>query len=136
MKILIADRLAKVRYALSVLLQKNSGWMVCDLVGDTGDLLIKVRLHNPDVLLLDWSLLGKHPEEEFKTIQHTCPDLHIIVMGVDPEIKRFSRSIGIHCFLSKAEPADKLIASLHSYEGSLLRDTAPLPRESAENLVE
>lgn len=123
MKILIADRLMKVRYAISILLQENTDWTVCDTVNNADDLLIKIKLHKPDVLLIDWHLLEPFPGELKSNIQRTSPGAKIIVMSVDPQVASWARSIGVNNFVSKTYPAKKLIGAIQNSEQSSIQDT-------------
>lgn len=122
MKILIADRLAKVRYALSILLQENPGWVVSGRAKNSHDLLTKIALHKPDVLLLDWYLLGQHPAEVIQSIRLASPSLNIIVMSGDPEVKGSARSIGIENFISKIDPPGHLITAIQNCEQLVVQE--------------
>jgi DNA-binding NarL/FixJ family response regulator len=114
MKILIADNQSKVRYALAVLLQEQSGWELAGNSADALDLLAKIHRLLPDVVLLDWDLPGMSREELFKTLrQSTCPPL-IIVMSTNPEARQHALSIGVNFFVSKVDPPNRLTEALNA----------------------
>ena len=136
MKILIADRLAKVRYALSILLQENPGWVVCAGAKNTHDLLAKITLHKPDVLLLDWYLLGQYPAEVILSIRHASSSLIIIVMSVDPDVKDNARSLGIENFVSKINPPRQLITAVQNCEQFVVQEPQLFSPKEIDTLLE
>lgn len=133
MDILIADRRSMVRYALSTLLQKHSTWVVIGVAENTQGLLTILTDHDPEVLLLDWTLPGLLPEEIIQTIRHTHPDMRIIVMSADPDVRGAAISLGADYFVSKTESPHQLIATIKSCERRTLQDKLLFTSNQLEN---
>lgn len=136
MNILIADRQAKVRFALSILLQEQPGWTVSGVVNNKQDLFTKVTILKPDVLLLDWSLLGEGHAEIINSIRHQIPDLRIIVMSVDPEVKEHAMSLGVMYFVSKVDSPKRLVATIQACEQNIVHKNFWFASSQLENLLD
>lgn len=122
MKIFIADHQARVRYALSTLLQKHHGWYVSGAVKDAEDLLCELSTQDTDALLLDWSLPGIQHEQLIESIHNSHPALRIIIMSANPEIKFQAKSLGADFFINKTEPPERMITTLQACERELTEE--------------
>jgi len=116
MNILIADSQSKVQFALSVLLQEHSGWVVTGVAQNSEDLLYKADKLKPDVVLVDWSLPGLRPAELLKAVHQLPFQPHVIVLSTDPEIRQRALAMGADYFISKVDPPNKLLEALALYE--------------------
>ena len=63
MRVLLADDQPQVRSALRLLLEEEPGLSVVDEVVSAGELLSRVEVTCPDLILLDWELPGLRPGE-------------------------------------------------------------------------
>lgn len=135
MNILIADRQAKVRYALSTLLQKHPGWAVSGVAKDSEDLLSKLTDHMSDALLLDWSLPGIQHAQLIDTIHNADPALMIIVMSANPEVKIHAESLGADYFVSKTDSPDRLITTIQTCEHELDQENYYYPASQFGTLI-
>jgi DNA-binding NarL/FixJ family response regulator len=133
MDILIADRRSMVRYALSTLLKKHSGWVVIGIAENTQGLFSILTNHKPDVLLLDWTLPGSQSTEIIQAIRYTHPDLRIIVMSADPDIRGKAISLGADYFVSKIESPSVLITAIKSCERRIVQDKPLFTSNQLEN---
>ena len=116
MNILIADGQTKVRYALSVLLQEQTGWMVVGMAHNGEELLSKTNKLKPDVLLVDWSLPGLRPAELMDALHRLAFRPSVIVLSTDPEIRQRAIAMGADYFISKVDPPNKLLEVLQVCE--------------------
>ena len=119
MDILIADRQIKVRNLLSILLSKHHGWFITGIAKDSEDLRDKIDSHKPDVLLLDWSLIDGQSARLLQSLRSGNPDMRIIVMSDDPEVKGRALSMGVNYFINKLDSPERMIATLRYCERSL-----------------
>ena len=94
MKILIADPLAKVRNALSLLLQKNPSWIVSGRAKNPNELISKITIFKPDVLLLDWYLLGEYPTDVIQSVRQ-------LSLTASPRARPYSKSCEMRGILSQ-----------------------------------
>ena len=95
-----------------------------------------IKKHKPDVLLLDWYLLGQHPAEVIQSIRLASPSLIIIVMSGDPEVKSSARSIGIENFISKIDPPGHLITAIQNCEQLVVQEPQLFSPNKINTLLE
>jgi two-component system response regulator DesR len=112
MRVLIADDEAKVRSALRLLLEQESYLEVVGEVGSIEGLLPLVKAIRPQVLLLDWELLGVHGEELVPDLRALRPDLVLVALSGRPEARRTALEAGADAFVSKGDPPESLLASI------------------------
>ena len=113
-QILIADDQKSIRSALRLVLEQEHGFEVIGEARNAGILLTKVAANCPDLLLLDWGLPGMAPEQLVPTVGRLCPHTSVIVLSGQPEVKGAALSSGAEAFVSKAAPAEELIASVQA----------------------
>lgn len=118
MLILLAERRSEVRFALRVLLERQSGLEVVGEVVNTKDLLNKVEGECPDLVLLDWDLPGLLAGQTVATLRVFCPDLSVIVMSGRFEVKHAALAEGVDAFVHKTNPPDSLLAAIEGCRGS------------------
>jgi DNA-binding NarL/FixJ family response regulator len=107
--ILIGDAQPRVRFGLHVLLEEQPGWQVAGEAVDAQALLDQIRGGCPDLVLLDWELLGMPAEELLATIRLACPDLRVIFMSHNDELREAALRAGADVFAYKADPPEKLL---------------------------
>jgi len=107
---LIADDQAKVRSALRLLLELQSGLSVVGEAANAGELQAMVEAIHPDLILLDWELPGA-PAAELLSILRSChPRLWIIALSGRPEARKAALAAGADAFVSKGDPPERLLA--------------------------
>lgn len=114
MRVLVADSLSRVRYALAVLLRQRPGLELVGEASDSEDLLAKAGASGPDVVLLDWKLRGLPAEDRLRALRQCCPGVHVIVLSDRPELRRDVLQAGADAFVSKVDPPDRLVAAIES----------------------
>jgi two-component system invasion response regulator UvrY len=112
MRVFIIDDQAQVRSALRKLLKHRLNMQVVGETVDTHSLWIELEAARPDVLLLDWSALGSHPDEVLPSLRAHYPHLSVIVMSGQPDVRRAALAAGADAFISKTDPPDQLLATL------------------------
>ena len=116
-RVLVADSLSKVRYALGVLLRQRPGLEIVGEASDADDLLVKAGATVPDVVLLDWKLRGMPADEMLREVRSCCPDAFLIVLSDRPEARRTAMKAGADAFVSKVDPPEGLVAAIDSARG-------------------
>jgi DNA-binding NarL/FixJ family response regulator len=116
MRILVADREPRVRYALSVLLQEQTGWTVEGNVMDERGLFEKITVGAPDVLLLDWDILKKMDWSALPNLHQRATSMNIIVLGTDPARRTEALARGADHFISKVDHPNILLQALRYCE--------------------
>jgi DNA-binding NarL/FixJ family response regulator len=123
MRILIADRRPRIRFALCVLLKRQKG---LDLVGeaaDARDFEAQIESARPDAVLLDWRLDGSATADLLAALRERYPRLYIAVLSGRPEEQHAALAAGADVFVSKIDPPNKLLAAIRCVQQ--LRAAAP-----------
>jgi DNA-binding NarL/FixJ family response regulator len=112
MRILVADDLARLRYALKILLHHESGMQVVAEAADVEELLTLVRAFTPDLLLLQWRLDGGSGEDLLPRLRRLCPGLCIVALSAQPEARKPALDAGADAFVCKADPPERLLDAI------------------------
>lgn len=114
MRILLADRQSKVRYALRVLLERQPKLKVVGEVENAKDLIAKVNMTDPDVVILDWELPTISAIRFLTLMRETSPDLYIIALSGRVESKQAALTAGVDAFVNKTDPPDRLLTAIEN----------------------
>lgn len=112
MRILLADNQVDVRSALRFLLKHQLGWQVVGEAVDLDSLSAELEATQPDLLLVDWAILGTNGGAVLPALRARYPDLRVIVMSGGVGIQRAALEGGAIAFVSKGDSPDRLLAAL------------------------
>lgn len=118
MHILLADDQADVRSALRFLLEQEPGLSVVAEAAEAEELLAQAKTIQPDLVLLDWELPGMLGADLLATLRSDCPDLKVIALSGRPEARQEVLTAGIHGFVSKGDPPERLLRTLYAAAGT------------------
>lgn len=124
MRILLADDQAKVRFALRVLLERQSGFHVVGEASDADDLLGQTEAECPDVVLLAWELPGMPATDLMPALRKNCPDLVVIALSGRLEAREASLCAEADAFVSKGEPPERLLGTISDCASALSSEDA------------
>jgi DNA-binding NarL/FixJ family response regulator len=113
MRILLADNRARTRFALCILLGQVPGVEIAGEAVDAADLLAQVEAACPDLVLLDWGLRDLAAAGLLPALRKLCPGLRVIALSGRAEDEPTVLAAGVDAFVSKADPADRLLAAIH-----------------------
>ena len=111
--ILIAERQAATRSALSGFLQGQPGLHVVGETADSQELLDQIELTRPDLVLLDWDLPGDSGGDLIPDLRQTACQPRVIVLGVRQESAPAALDAGANKFVCKAEQPSRLLAAIY-----------------------
>jgi len=114
MRILLADGESNVRYGLRVLLEERPEFEVVGEAADAGDLLARVEVACPDLVLLSWGLPGLAGADLLPALRSVCNDLYVIVLSGRPEARQAILDAGANAFVSKVDPPEQLLAAIRA----------------------
>ena len=114
MRILLADDQQRVRLALRLLLEQEPGLTIVAEAAESEGLLAQVARTRPDVVLLDWGLQGPAGEEQVAALRRARPQMSIVVLGTRPGFEELALATGADAFVSKADPAEELLAAIRA----------------------
>jgi DNA-binding NarL/FixJ family response regulator len=109
LNILIGDAQPRVRFGLRLLLEQQPGWKVAGEAEDALAVLNAICCGCPDLVLLDWELHGMPAQELLTVIRQACPNLWIIFMSSNVELRQAALQAGADVFAYKADPPEKLL---------------------------
>lgn len=112
MRVLLADDQAKVRSALKLLLEHESGVCVVGECADADALLAQMELTQPDVVLLDWELPGHEERDLLARLRALSPHVRVIALSGRLEANHEALAAGVDAFVSKSDPPERLLESL------------------------
>jgi len=111
MRIMVADRQSKVRFALRTLLRRQKGLEVVGEADTVEELLARVEATCPDLVLLHWRLSGGGPDL-VPALRKIRPGLRVIVLSARPEACGEAMLAGADAFVSKMDNPEKLLAAI------------------------
>jgi DNA-binding NarL/FixJ family response regulator len=112
MRILLADDQPKVRFALRVLLKRQSGLEVVGEAINAQETLEQSVKLSPDLILLGWELPGRSTLDLLSSLRRLCPNLLIIALSGRLEARQVALKCGADAFVSKSDPPDFLLAAI------------------------
>jgi DNA-binding NarL/FixJ family response regulator len=118
MRILLADSQPKVRFALRVLLERQPGLAIVGEATDRNDLLNRVEMTLPDVVLLGWELPGLTAMDSLSPLRQIRPNLLVIALSGRSEARLAALSAGADAFVSKGDPPERLLAAIRTQAGA------------------
>jgi len=115
MHVLLADDQAEVRSALRLLLEQESGMHVVGEAAEVDALLAQNEAIQPDLVLLDWELPGAQATDLLSVLRARCRSTIVIAISSRPEARQQALDAGVDAFVSKGEPPDRLLTTLHAF---------------------
>ena len=113
LKVFIADDQAKVRFALRVSLERQSGLAIIGEAVDAIDMLTQLKSLRPNVLLMDWELPGLAGSTLY-ALRVILPEATIIALSSCPENQRLALGFGANGFVNKSAPPETLLHTLNA----------------------
>jgi DNA-binding NarL/FixJ family response regulator len=116
MRIIVADQEPSTRSALRMLLTAQPDM---DLVGEAADiveLLSEIKANDPDLVILDWDVLGQRIEGLLDLLELFDKPPMIIGLSVHDENRKAAMDIGVAGFAYKGEPPERLLAVIREVQ--------------------
>jgi DNA-binding NarL/FixJ family response regulator len=117
MRILLSENRKKVRSALKQLLEQEPELSVVGEAAEVKDLLIQMQEIRPDLVLLDWELPGLQPTTLLSILHSLYRPLKVIAIGGTREARQAALDAGADAFISKEDPLEWLLITLHRIGG-------------------
>ena len=122
MRMLLADDQVWLRFAVKLLLEQEAD---SEVVGEAVDTVQLIDLNDklrPDIVLLDWELPGIRRTNAKQNLMITLrahnEELLVIVLSGRPESCRAAMDAGANAFISKADPPEQFLDTLHAVQRS------------------
>lgn len=113
-RVLIVDDHPLVRESVKLLIQQESGWVVCGEAEDRDQALEIIAALEPHLVVLDLSLKDSHGTELIKILRDQYPKMFILVLSMHDELIYAERAIraGAHGYVAKNEDLSKIRAAI------------------------
>jgi DNA-binding NarL/FixJ family response regulator len=112
MNIFLAEASSDVRLALQLSLDNEPGLNVIGLAVRAEGLLVQIEVVQPDVLLLDRSLVSGSLNDFMSALQKLKPRPLVIVLSINLDEEQSSLAAGADAFFCKAYPVEELLTIL------------------------
>jgi DNA-binding NarL/FixJ family response regulator len=112
MRILFANQDPSTRSSLGLLFKAQSD---LELVGEpsaVSQLLSVVGTHRPDVVILDFDLLGEQIDTLLGMLQSLDDPPAVVGMSVRAERRQTAMDMGANRFVYKGDPPDRLLSAI------------------------
>jgi DNA-binding NarL/FixJ family response regulator len=116
MRVLLADNQPRVRFALRVLLERQSELEIVGEAASAEDVLNQTQTAHPDLILLGWELPGRAALDLLPALRKICPNVTVIALSGRPEARRAALAAGADAFVSKGDPPERLLAAIADCE--------------------
>jgi len=116
-RIILADDQLIVRSALRLLLNNRTSHTVIAEVATAGELIAQMQAGEPDLVLVDWGLLGGQPAALLADVHQRWPTTPLIVLSSHADIKGDALQAGAAAFVSKTGPPEDVLVALGEFSG-------------------
>ncbi len=112
MRVVVAGKQADVCSAVRLLVTHDLGMQVMGEIADASGLWTRLQDAGPDLLLLEWGLLGAGASAGLARLQAMYPSMQVIVLSGHPEARQQALAAGADAFVSTADSPEQMIKTL------------------------
>ena len=109
MRIILATPDVDLRLAIQLLLSEEPNVKIVGTASNTAGVLALIQTTTVDLVFLDWDLSDCPMDNLIHKIRDEQPELDMIVMGSDPNLRSTPFPSGVRGILLKGEPPEKLL---------------------------
>jgi two-component system response regulator NreC len=116
LRIALSDDHAVVRAGLRLLLGARPGWQVVAQSGDAEGAVRDVRIHRPDVLVLDLTMPGRSSLDVLPELRRDAPATRVVILTMEasPNLARAALARGASAYVLKDAADEQLIQAIES----------------------
>ena len=114
MRIVLADDNVKVRSAIRLLLDQYPEMEIVGEATEAEGLVGLVKAGCPDMVLVDWEMLGGLAQEYMSTMRAHCPGLMVVALCDEPQTCRSAIGANADTCIYRGDPPERLLAALSS----------------------
>lgn len=112
MRIVIASEERSTRSAIGMLIAAQPDFELAGQVADIADLLFTVKSQRPDLVVLDWDVLGKRIDTLQTLLELFDEPPLIIALSVHEEARSAAFDSGVAGFAFKGDPPEQLLKTI------------------------
>jgi DNA-binding NarL/FixJ family response regulator len=114
MRILVADHEASTRSALRVFLRAHPDTELVAEAANLAELLTEIEAEAPDVVILDWDILGEDIDAVLNAVRQSDSRPSIVAMSIRAENREAAIETGIDGFAHKGESPERLLEAVRA----------------------
>ena len=112
MRIVIADQEPSARFALGMLIRSQPDMEVVGEASDLLELLCQIKANAPDLVILDWDVLGQRIDSLLNLLSLFDSPPGIVGLSTRAENRQAVVEAGVSAFAFKEEPPERLLAAI------------------------
>jgi two-component system response regulator DesR len=112
MRIVIASEESSTRAAIGMLIAAQPDFELAGEVADITDLLFSVKTQRPDLVVLDWDVLGKRIETLQALLELFDEPPLIVALSVHEKARNAALDSGVAGFAYKGAPPSQLLKTI------------------------
>jgi DNA-binding NarL/FixJ family response regulator len=116
MRIVVASEERSTRSAIGMLIGAQSDMELAGDVADIADLLANIKAERPELIVLDWDMLGPRIETLLNLLELFDDPPGIVALSVHEESRDSALAVGAAAFASKADPPERLLEAIRLSE--------------------
>lgn len=116
MRIVIASEESSTRAAIGMLIAAQRDFELAGEVADIADLLFIVKQERPDLVVLDWDVLGKRIDTLQALLELFDEPPLIIALSVHEEARSAAFDSGVAGFAFKGDPPSQLLKVIREFQ--------------------
>jgi DNA-binding NarL/FixJ family response regulator len=114
MQIVVASADPATRNAIGMLIDAQSDLEIAGQVADIADLLLRVKRAQPDLILLDWDVLGTRIDTLQELLGLFQKPPAIVALSVHEQARNTAFDSGVVGFASKGDPPERLLSAIRT----------------------
>jgi two-component system, NarL family, response regulator DesR len=108
-RILLADDNPAIRSALTLLLETRLNVHIVGVADSTEALLPIVTRLQPDLVILDWELVGKPEKDLVAQLHALSPSLKVVLTSSRPEVALQAQAVQADSYVCKSQPPEQVV---------------------------
>ncbi len=108
-RILLADDNPAIRSALTLLLETRLNVHIVGEADSTEALLLVVTSLQPDLVILDWELVGRPEKDLVAQLRTLSPTLKVVLTSSRPEIALQAQAVQADSYVCKSQPPEQVV---------------------------
>ncbi len=113
---IIAEHDAKIRYAISMLAQEHSGWIIVRMVSSYEELMDVLETTEPDLLIFDMDMPGAKENNQVMTFPSSLKQIIYLISDLGIVQKQIANKKIKQTWINKTEYPENLVKVLRAMD--------------------
>ena len=122
MRIVVASEDRSASAAIGMLVDAQPDLKLVGNVSDIADLLVKVKVERPQLVVLDWEMLGQRIKTLVDLLELFDEPPSIVALSVHEELRDLALASGAVGFAFKGDPPSRLLDSIRKLRSDKNQD--------------